>query len=47
MLIYTIGLGTIFASSSPGISADEIFEKQEIAYDAFVRQIQKGNEYEQ
>ena len=39
MLIYTIGIGTIFASTSPGISADEIFAKQENAYEAFINQV--------
>lgn len=36
MLIYTIGLGTIFSVSSPGISIEEIFSQQERAYEAFV-----------
>ena len=30
MLIYTIGLGTIFSVVTPGISTDEIYEQQEI-----------------
>lgn len=38
MLIYTIGLGTIFSVTSPGISADEIYAQQEIAYEAFLKQ---------
>lgn len=38
MLIYTIGIGTIFSITTPGISADEIFTQQEIAYKAFLNQ---------
>lgn len=37
MLIYTIGIGAIFAASTPGISADEIFGQQEKAYDVFLK----------
>ncbi len=36
MLIYTIGLGTIFSVSSPGIPIDEIFSQQEQAYEVFM-----------
>ncbi|MCI8514088.1 MAG: TetR/AcrR family transcriptional regulator [Lachnospiraceae bacterium] len=36
MLIYTIGIGTIFAVTTPGISADEICAQQEIACQAFL-----------
>lgn len=39
MLIYTIGLGTVFAVTTPGILADEILERQEDAYQAFLAQI--------
>lgn len=35
MLIYTIGLGTIFSVSSPGIPIDEIFAQQDQAYQVF------------
>lgn len=38
MLIYTIGIGTIFSVTTPGISANEIYEQQEIAYEAFLKQ---------
>lgn len=38
MLIYTIGIGTIFSVTSPGISVGEIYEQQEIAYNAFLKQ---------
>ena len=38
MLIYTIGLGTIFAVTTPGIAADEIYAQQESAYQAFFQQ---------
>lgn len=36
MLIYTIGLGTIFSVSSPGIPIDEIFLQLELAHRAFL-----------
>lgn len=36
MLIYTIGLGTIFSVSSPGIPIDEIFLQQELAFQSFL-----------
>lgn len=39
MLVYTIGIGTIFSVTSPGIAADEIYAQQEAAYEAFLRQI--------
>lgn len=38
MLIYTTGLGTIFSVTSPGISVEEIFAQQKVAYDAFLAQ---------
>ncbi len=38
MLIYTIGIGTIFSVTTPGIAAEEIFARQETAYRAFLRQ---------
>lgn len=38
MLIYTIGIGTIFSVTTPGISTDEIYEQQEAAYKAFLGQ---------
>lgn len=38
MLIYTIGIGTIFSVTTPGISADEIYIQQEAAYEAFLKQ---------
>lgn len=38
MLIYTIGIGTIFSVTMPGISTDEIYTQQEIAYEAFLKQ---------
>ncbi len=37
MLIYSIGLGTIFSVSSPGIPIDEIFLQQEQAYRVFLK----------
>lgn len=42
MLIFTIGIGTIFSGTVPGISADEIYEQQEIAYQAFLGQAREG-----
>lgn len=39
MLIYTIGIGTIFSVTTPGISVDEIYEQQEMAYKAFLNLI--------
>ena len=38
MLIYTIGIGTIFSVTTPGISGNEIYKQQEIAYEAFLNQ---------
>ena len=39
MLIYTIGLGTIFSVSSPGIPIEEIFLQQEQAHQASVNDV--------
>lgn len=47
MMIYTIGLSTIFAVSRPGIPAEEIFTWQEQAYQAFLRQEKEENIHEQ
>ena len=44
MLIYTIGIGTIFSVTTPGISADEIYEQQEAAYNAFLSQMTEDKE---
>lgn len=44
MLIYTIGIGTIFSMTTPGISTNEIFAQQNIAYEAFIQQILKKEE---
>ncbi len=38
MLIYTVGIGTIFSVTTPGIPAEEIFAQQQTAYEAFFRQ---------
>lgn len=46
MLIYTIGIGTIFSVTDPGISPDEIFSRQETACQAFLTQILKEKEQE-
>lgn len=37
MLIYTMGIGTVFSVSSPGIPTDEIYFQQEQAYRAFLK----------
>lgn len=42
MLIYTIGLGTIFSVSTPGVPAKEIFSLQEDACLAFLKQLPKN-----
>lgn len=44
MLIYTIGIGTIFSVTTPGIPADEIYEQQEEAYKAFLGQVTGNKE---
>lgn len=44
MLIYTIGIGTIFSVTTPGISPDEIFARQETAYRAFLKQTLEDKE---
>ncbi len=44
MLIYTIGIGTIFSVTIPGIPAEEIYEYQEKAYKAFLSQAIKEKE---
>ncbi len=49
MLIYTIGIGTIFSVCTPGISIDEIYTQQEFAYKAFINQSmtdKEGSQYE-
>lgn len=39
MLIYTIGIGTIFSVTKPGICADEIYAQQEDAYKVFLQYV--------
>ena len=39
MLIYTLGLGTLFAVTSPGIPSQEVFAQQDAAYQAFFKEI--------
>lgn len=39
MLIYTIGAGTIFSVTSPGIPAEEIYAQQETACEAFLNYV--------
>lgn len=38
MMIYNVGIGTIFATASPGIPTNEIYEQLDIAYQAFLQQ---------
>lgn len=44
MLIYTIGLGTIFSVSKPGIMPEKIFGMQEDAFQAFSAQVLDNKE---
>ncbi len=44
MLIFTIGIGTVFSVTTPGISTKEIYEQQETAYRAFLNQIKEDKE---
>lgn len=46
MLIFTIGIGTIFSVTMPGISADEVYMKQEQAYHAFLQAALEGKKNE-
>ena len=39
MLIYTIGIGTVFSVTTPGIPMEEIHVQQEMAYKAFLNQV--------
>lgn len=43
MLIYTIGISTIFSVTTPGIPAEEIYSQQERAYKLFLKAAQEGN----
>lgn len=43
MLIYTIGIGTVFSVTSSSISEDEIFSQQEQAYQAFLKYVLEGS----
>ncbi len=46
MLIYTVGLGTIFSVSTPGIPAEELYAQQERAYQAFLNHAKGENNHE-
>jgi len=46
MLIYTIGIGTIFSVTSSSISENEIFGQQEQAYQAFLKSALEDRENE-
>ena len=41
MIVYTVGLGTIFSTAVPGIPAEDIFPWQEGAYQAFLVQFKE------
>lgn len=47
MLIYTIGIGTIFSVTSSSISENEIWDQQEQAYQAFLKSALEDKENEQ
>lgn len=38
MLIYTLGVGIILSSTTPGVPAEELIERQDLAYEAFLNQ---------
>lgn len=46
MLIYTIGIGTIFSVTASSISEEEIFMQQERAYEAFLKSAKESKENE-
>lgn len=46
MLIYTIGIGTVFSVTSPSISEEEIFAQQEQAYRSFLKSAEESRENE-
>lgn len=46
MLIYTIGIGTIYSVTSSSISEEEIYEQQEKAYEAFLKKAKECQENE-
>lgn len=39
MLVYTIGLGTIFSVTEPGIPVEDMYARQDAAYEAFAAQL--------
>lgn len=43
MLIYTIGIGTIFSVTKPGIDPEEIYAQQESAFKAFLHQLKTND----
>ena len=47
MIIYTIGLGAVFAVADPGIPPEEIYTWQEQAYRAFLSQEREGEPNEE
>jgi len=46
MLIYTIGISTIFSVTSSSIPEEEIFHQQELAYQAFLQNIKENQKHE-
>lgn len=46
MIVYTVGLGAIFSTATPGIPAEDIFSWQSGAYEAFLTQIKGENRHD-
>lgn len=46
MIVYTVGLGAIFSTATPGIPAADIFSWQQAAYQAFLAQIKEEHAHE-
>ena len=41
MLVYTLGLGTIFSVTASALPAEEVFAQQDLAYAAFLKQVKE------
>lgn len=46
MLIYTIGIGTIFSVTASSIPEEEIYSQQELAYQAFLKSVKENKDHE-
>lgn len=44
MMVYTIGIATILASTYPGIATEEIYRQIDVAYHAFVKQAEEDGD---